>query len=53
MQKGTFWVTGDYLVFKNFEFTGGINGIYVKSNASYNRFGNLSIPDNYFSSLGG
>ena len=49
--KGTFLVTGDYLVFKNFEFTGGINGIYVKSNASYNRFENLSIHDNYFSSL--
>ncbi len=49
--KGTFLVTGNYLVFKNFELKNGINGIYVKSNASHNRFENLSIHDNYYSSL--
>jgi hypothetical protein len=49
--KGTFLVTGNYLVFKNLELRGGINGIYIKSNASHNRFINLSIHDNYYSSL--
>ena len=48
---GTFLVTGDYLVFKNFELKNGINGIYIKSNASHNIFENLSIHDNYYSSL--
>ena len=48
---GTFLVTGNYLIFKNFELKNGINGIYVKSNASHNIFENLSIHDNYYSSL--
>ena len=48
---GTFLVTGDYLIFRNFELKNGINGIYIKSNASHNRFENLSIHDNYYSSL--
>jgi len=48
---GTFLVTGSYLIFKNFELKNGVNGIYIKSNASHNRFENLSIHDNYYSSL--
>ena len=48
---GTFLVTGNYLIFRNFELKNGINGIYIKSNASHNRFENLSIHDNYYSSL--
>ncbi|NOZ90248.1 MAG: DUF1565 domain-containing protein [Epsilonproteobacteria bacterium] len=49
--KGTFLVKGSYLIFKNFELQDGINGIYIKSNASHNIFENLSIHDNYYSSL--
>jgi len=48
---GTFLVTGSYLVFKNFELKNGVNGIYIKANASHNIFKNLSIHDNYYSSL--
>jgi len=44
----TFLVTGSWLIFINLEFRDGATSIYLKSNASHNRFENLSIHDNYY-----
>lgn len=47
----SFIVTGSWLIFRNLEFKNGTTALHIKSNASHNRFENLSIHDNYYSSL--
>ena len=49
--KDSFIVTGNWLIFRNFEVKNGSNGVYVKSRASHNRFERLSMHDNYYSGL--
>jgi hypothetical protein len=48
MKNDTFTIVGSWLVFKNLEFKNGATSIYLKSNASHNRFENISIHDNYY-----
>ena len=47
----SFYVTGNWLVFRNLKFENATNGMYVKSNASHNRFENLILCNNYNSGL--
>lgn len=44
----TLVITGSWLIFKNLEFRSGATSIYLKSDASHNRFENISIHDNYY-----
>ena len=47
----SFYVQGNWLVFKDLVIQNGENGLYVKSNASHNRFERLDMHDNYYSGL--
>ena len=49
--KNSFIVTGDWLIFKNFEVSHGANGLFIKSNSAHNIFKNLKLHDNYYSGL--
>jgi hypothetical protein len=46
--NNTLLVTGSWLIFKNLEFRNEATSIYLRSNASHNRFENISIHDNYY-----
>jgi|GEM_PF-6854925 len=49
--KNSFIVTGDWLIFRNFEVSHGANGLFIKSNSAHNRFENLKLHDNYYSGM--
>lgn len=46
--NNTLLITGSWLIFKNLEFRNEATAIYLRADASHNRFENLSIHDNYY-----